>query len=139
MTTETKVNEQARNQFMAYDACTQTITIMRVCQAYVIIGVVLSALVTFVLSLCCFDGLRNKFRNKFWIDMGTLRIVVTVTPWFILVSSFGASWSFVFGRIVAPFASDVFGLGGGITGAFKSDKGSICNYGISLTMPICRP
>merc|ERR1711959_331643 len=46
----------------------------QLCQAFVIIGVVLSALLTFTLSLCFFDGLRNKF--LFWIGMGTLRIVV---------------------------------------------------------------
>merc|ERR1712146_872462 len=53
---------------------------MQLCQAFVIIGVVLSALLTFTLSLCFFDGLRNKF--LFWIGMGTLRIVVIVTAAF---------------------------------------------------------
>jgi len=111
MTTETKVNEQVQNRFMAYDdTYTQVETIMQLCQAFVIIGVVLSALLTFTLSLCFFDGLRNKF--LFWIGMGTLRIVVIVTVFFILVSSIIAFLGFL-----------------GITAAFESDGGSSCNYG----------
>ena len=87
MTTETKVNEQVQNRFMAYDdTYTQVETIMQLCQAFVIIGVVLSALLTFTLSLCFFDGLRNKF--LFWIGMGTLRIVVIITVFFIVSFNF---------------------------------------------------
>merc|ERR1712072_355017 len=79
---------------------TQVETIMQLCQAFVIIGVVLSALLTFTLSLCFFDGLRNKF--LFWIGMGTLRVVVIIT-------------------VFLGFL--------GITAAFESDGGSSCNYG----------
>merc|ERR1711991_231726 len=62
---------QAQNRFMAYDdTYTQVETIMQLCQAFVIIGVVLSALLTFTLSLCFFDGLRNKF--LFWILVSSI-------------------------------------------------------------------
>merc|ERR1711981_1274975 len=48
-------NKQIRNEFTSFeDTFSNVETIMQLCQAFVIIGVVLSALLTFVLSLCFF-------------------------------------------------------------------------------------
>jgi hypothetical protein len=60
-------------------------SIFKLCEAFVIIGLVLSGLLAFFLALCFADSVRNKL--LFWAGMNVLRISLMVVGILVLISS----------------------------------------------------
>jgi cell division protein FtsL len=103
VTTNTKVNNIASNNFDEYDSSTDVHQVFKLVQAFVLVALLLSVIIAVFLTLMFFDGVRDKL--MFHIGANVLRLSVIIVGVVILLA-------FVIAFLVFL----------GITAAFDSDK-----------------
>jgi hypothetical protein len=109
-TVQATANTAETSVFASYNSDSSSIwSVFKLCQAFVLIALLLSGIISFFLALCFADVIRNKL--LFLAGMNVLRVTLLIVGTLILISLVIAFLGFL-----------------GITNAFNSDSPS-CNYG----------